>query len=299
MYISLLLAFLLLGSASEPGTPRAADALLADLVRLDTPDADLPALERIAAMQAVYRGGTAHLQTGADCHSIASDNQRDLFDATALMAFYQPDEALLHRMRCLHERLVSDGTAGAADHRALHGALVALRHFDEANQLRDRWSLPVPTLPDIRGEPSAGMEVLRLGHADAVERIAFPENGVHVVALVHPNCSFSARALQAIVTDPGYDALRGHMRLVVRSDPHWPEKAMRAWNTLHPDLPMLAMVPGVKFSQLDMHETPVFHLVQDGVVVETVVGWQGDGAAVRALAERLVSLIPDANREVD
>ncbi|MEG2803136.1 hypothetical protein [Stenotrophomonas sp.] len=255
-------------------------SLHARLVALDATPAQPPA-ERLAAMRIAYAQAAPVTMQPAACTALPDDRLQDLFRSTALIAFYAREPATLLRLQCLYEALVARDLAADEHHRAMRGSLIALQRFDEANALNDRLQTPPAALPQIQGNTLVGRPLLRMMGLAQVERTVLAEAGVVVVAVVHPYCGFSRRALEAITTRPDYAWLRSHLQLVVPIGQAWPGQEMLDWNTAHPALPMQPMVSDPSWQVLDTGQSPVFHLLRDGKVVATVSGWPPEGADLR------------------
>lgn len=283
-------AVLLLGvfalAPAAAGTQAVPGSLYAELQALDD-DPALPAAGRLAAMRLAYARAAPDVMQPGDCAALPDARLQDLFDATALIAFYARDPATLARLQCLYDTLQTRALATEDQHRAMRGALIALQRFDAANALGARLSKTPSALPEIRGTSLPGRPVLRLGSLAQVERAVLAEDGLRVVAVVHPYCGFSRRALEAITTAAEYAWLRDHLQLLVPIGQVWPGQEMLDWNAAHPDLPMQPMVADPAWQDVETDQTPLFHLMRDGKVIDTVAGWPPEGADLRALRAAL------------
>lgn len=266
----------LAGTDAVPGSLHAALRVLDD-------DPARPAAERLAAMRLAYAHAAPVVMQPSECAALPDARLQDLFESTALIAFYARDPATLARLQCLYDTLQARARATEEQHRAMRGALIALQRFDAANALRGRLAKPPSALPDIRGTPLPGRPVLRLDSLTQVQRAVLAEDGLRVVAVVHPYCGFSRRALEAITTAPEYAWLHDHLQLLVPIGQAWPGQEMLDWNAAHPGLPMQPMVADPAWRDVDTDQTPLFHLMRDGKVIDTVVGWPPEGADLRAL----------------
>lgn len=116
---------------------------------------------RLAALRLEYQSGVPASLRILDCDAIGSDQLEDLFLATHLLILHAPEAALLDRMICLHDAMDTAKLAKYFHHQKLHGAMVVLRKFSDANLLRLRYNLRVPELPELTkqegGEPTALM----------------------------------------------------------------------------------------------------------------------------------------------
>lgn len=271
---------LLLASAGVSAAPTPlADRLLA----IDEDARAVPLAERVQRLQAAYQADPLASMLAESCQAVPAERVEDAFAATQLVNFYAPDAQRLDQMQCLLPRLRGQGDAEKARADELHRALIAQRRFAQANALRADAGLDAKVLPEITGDMVAARQVLVLSDADHAVRRTLPQQGWQVVALVHPYCGFSQRALAAITTDPAFAGLRPHLQLVVPNDQSWPSQQMLDWNRAHPDLPMQPLQPGPAWTALRTGQTPTFHLLKDGELTTTALGWENDGQALRAL----------------
>jgi len=286
LFLAVLLCCGLLPSAAVARTEPVPGSLHARLVALDAAPAQ-PAAERLAAMRRAYAQAAPVAMQSGDCVALPDARLQDLFQSTALIAFYAREPATLLRLQCLYEALVARDLAVDDHHRSMRGSLIALQRFDEANALNSRLQTPPTALPTIGGKTLAGRPLLRLEDIGQVQRTVLAEDGLQVVAMVHPHCGFSRRALQAITSQPDYAWLRARLQLVVPISQVWPGQEMLDWNRAHPDLPMQPMVSDPSWHALDTGQSPVFHLLRDGEVVATVAGWPPEGADLRVIRAAL------------
>ncbi len=271
---------LLLASAGVSAAPTPlADRLLA----IDEDARAMPLAERVQRLQAAYQADPLASMLAEGCQTVPAERVEDAFAATQLVNFYAPDAQRLDQMQCLLPRLQGQGDAMKARADELHRALIAQRRFAQANALRADAGLDAKVLPGITGDTVAARQVLVLSDAEHAVRRTLPQQGWQVVALVHPYCGFSQRALAAITTDPAFAGLRPHLQLVVPNDQSWPIQQMLDWNRAHPDLPMQPLQPGPAWTALRTGQTPTFHLLKDGALMTTALGWENDGQALRAL----------------
>jgi hypothetical protein len=271
---------LLLSSAAVSAGPTP----LADRLRtLDEDARELPLAERVQRLQAAYQTDPLASGLSQGCQTVPVERVEDAFAATQLLNFYAPDARRLDQMHCLLLRLQKQGKVLKTRTDELHRALISQRRFAQANALRTDAGLEAKVLPEISGDTTAARQVLVLTDAHHAVRRTLPQQGWQVVALVHPYCGFSQRALAAITADPAFAWLRPHLQLVVPDDQNWPIQHMMEWNRAHPDLPMQPLQPGPDWTTLRTGQTPTFHLLKDGELTATALGWANDGQALRAL----------------
>lgn len=255
---------------------------------------EYPPQQRSNALQETYEAAFSNSIFLHRCAGIAVTDLDDIFLATALIAFYRRDVEWVGRVQCLHDALVAKKMADAGHHLKLHGLLVSVRHFDAANVLRRNHKLDVPALPLVTGAISendiSGMGMMAGGSVEHVVLSPPSAGGIQVIAMVHPFCGFSTRALDSILMDPSYEWLLPYLQLVVPRESAWPEAAMRSWNARYPTHPMHAQGVGRAWQPLDTYETPVFHLLHNGELIISATGWKGDGTELQVVRKALLNL---------
>lgn len=248
------------------------------------------AQQRMEALSDTYLASIDTASLSGECQSIRRDSAEDIFDATALVAIYRRDDEWVDRTVCVYRALNRSGLAARRHHRLLHGLLVSVHRFGDANDLQRRYAIDVPILPTLPDSNGAKLGVIKMTGVDEFQALSLPINGptgVQVVAIVHPYCGFSTRALDALLNDPEHAWLRPHLQLVVARESVWPEAAIREWSTQHPEYPMHVQDMGSGWASLETLETPIFHLLRDGELIISTKGWSGDGKALEPLRREL------------
>ncbi|WP_313438071.1 hypothetical protein [Stenotrophomonas sp.] len=278
---------IVVGAASSVGpVPLCRADTYAQLLKVEAATLDASARDRVDALSRIYVA-SRKASRAVGCRNMGRVIE-DQFKAAALFANYVPDAEPLRNALVQYELLIERGTAGPEHHRRLIGLHVARGDFTEAERLRRRWLSSLPALPRvIPGRFPPGLPVYAV-HADgSLVRDSIRPNGDQVVAIVHPRCGHSRRALQSIVAQPAYQDLRAKLILVVPSGPYWAGDGIAEWNQLHPGLPMRVMYADKRWADFDRQQTPVFHLVREGRVIETGTGWRGTGEEVAPIMRAL------------
>jgi len=104
------------------------------------------------------------------------------------------------------------------------------------------------------------------------------DHGLHLVVVSHPLCHFSRNATDAIAKDP-------MLARVFAEHGHWITPLLRQedfevlpeWNRAHPDFRMSSVEDPRSWPGFEFKQTPVFYIVRDGRILDTIVGWPGDG----------------------
>ena len=217
-------------------------------------------------------------------------NDDDLFRATAFAERYSLETADVDTLGCLYRKLAAAGGLTSWHTQTYAGALVSVSRYSDANALRARTGAPdLPVLPALQiPRASAGQGWRMLSIQDRLHaRVQAWNPDAHrpqVVAVVHPACAFSVRALSEIERRPELQWLRDSLLLVVPPDASLPLNGLLEWNAAHPKLPMHPMYVRADWKPLASLDTPTFYLVRDGQVIGSFEGWPNPQgvAALRA-----------------
>jgi hypothetical protein len=212
-----------------------------------------------------------------------------LFDDAWLATYYHPDAAALEAMLGIVAELDARGSTTPRELARTRNALLAARRFEQAAAFGDshpRAALsPLPRFVDAgdiaSGRPSAWREA---GNG-RFERVALDLGPTQV--LVMAGCHFSDDAARGIDADPVLGPL-------FRTHAHWLGQPpgvedpadVEAWNTTHPQAPMLPLYDRDEWPMFPRWVMPTFYVVRDGEVLGSVRGW----APAEARAE-LVGLL--------
>ncbi len=284
--LSVVRSFLLVLMVLVPVTVRAADPIDTRILELDRALIVAGAPNRAEQLAAAYDEWKNRNSLGASCASLSDAVLHESFRAGARVARYLGDTASLRDLECPYLQLVRRRIASADEHLGMHGALIQNRQFDKANALAKRERLSVAKLPQIKGANGDKQGVLQASKDGGVEWHPWIySGGDEVVAYVSPSCGFSRTAMKSISEEPEWAWIRPKIRFVVRRAPVWPYPGVNEWNETNPSLPMQNQAGAAGWHSLDVLETPVFHIVRDGVVIKTISGWENSGAELAAMQE--------------
>ena len=204
----------------------------------------------------------------------------ELFRATAFAEFYSLADADVDTLGCLYGELSADGRSTDWHTLTYAGALVTVARFATANQyLAQVEGGRTPMLPQITSAPDlpAGAQWRYLSlesDSSAITNAWTPVTGqLQIVAVVHPACAFSARALSDIASQNDLRWLRERLLLLVPPDPSLPAEGILHWNSAHPNLPMQRMYTRSDWQPLSNLDTPTFYLMRGAEVVQVFEGW--------------------------
>lgn len=177
----------------------------------------------------------------------------------------------------------------------LRNALLAARRFEDAGHLAERypdieWS-PLPELVDpfpADQKPHRSVWLLSEDNGSLV-RQQLETEGLQLLVTSSFNCGFSRNAAEDIATDPVLGPVFEQEAIWLMLPPGFEtiDGAME-WNRRNPDAPARLMYSRDEWPILTDWQTPVFHVLRDGRVLDTVVGWpRGEGKTREALIEML------------
>jgi hypothetical protein len=233
------------------------------------------------------------LMAGRDPCSLANDEKSldDIFKATALVQLYSLSESHANTLGCLYQKLLRSETVSTWHTITYAGALVSIARFDDANRLleeiKDRQTSPLPVIKQAPADANRdSWRLLSLKNADeaSVSQWTSAPEHLQVVAVVHPSCGPSARAMAGITTRSDLAWLRGRLTLLVPPDSTLPASGILEWNRANPDLPMHRMYTRDDWAALASLDTPTFYLMQGTQVIERFEGWPNDAGLQRLQA---------------
>lgn len=277
---------LLLWCLLLPAAAWAAPAIDTQLRELDQALLASGASDRVARLASAYASWESSASPDDGCDALSDLDLEAAFRASVYISMYVGDEKWLGKVRCIHAELGRRGIATETTHRKMHAVLVQVRHFAAANELRERASLRVDELPEIERNAPDQQGVLHPLSGGKLEwrRWTYRE-GMEVVVYVSPACAPSRRAMHVIMNEPEWTWIRSSVRFVVRRSPAWPQPGVSEWNRSNPSHPMLLQAGPQGWKELDVHETPVFHVFRNGLRLRTLTGWAEASAHLMSLKE--------------
>ncbi|MCD7099704.1 hypothetical protein [Stenotrophomonas sp. MMGLT7] len=264
------------------------DSIYEQLVALNSQLRDVSGQQRSAAVVQRYRELMSKVSA---CVRPIDDVARadDLFRATAFAELYSLSESDVDTLGCLYQELSRNGKTSRWHVLTYAGALVTVARYADANRLSKH--VPdgrMPLLPELTAAPSLskGWRFISLeneAHADVRNWTPLPDQ-LQIIAVVHPACAFSVRALADIESREDLRQMRDHLLLVVPPDASLPNKALLTWNGTHPDMPMHVMYTRDDWQALPSLDTPTFYLMSGTQLVQTFEGWPNADGVIRMQA---------------
>lgn len=241
---------------------------------------------------------------GADVRSSQSTafsaaELRLLIKATQDAFFYKPLPSFAEQMKKMAETL---STLGADEHRGIlektYSYLLVARRFDEASEFAQHagidqveWQVDGGATDFDPARPA----VLSIRNDDngvrLVPRNNSLEKGRRVVAVVHPNCGFSRRAMEVVERDETLQALFRERTTWLASQTHTrPLKPLMDWNVNAKETVVQLVYQEDSWpDHVGFMQTPVFYFLADGELIDTVSGWPDDhqGERLKQAFDRL------------
>ncbi|PPU97507.1 hypothetical protein [Xanthomonas hyacinthi] len=274
------------GKAQEPATP--VDDAYSRLAALDQATLDSAREERLRRLRAAYAQDFASLIRSEKLQTASSAELELLLRATQRLAYYSDDPRYLEDMEKVVKQL---GTRiGPDELKIYHGSLIQFRQFDEARMLAilhpDVGLEAVPRVITATAPIKANAYAMGTSQRQLRE-IELPLRGDTLIAIVHPNCGFSLRSMDALRGSP---LLRGlkvlWMAPVARRVDY---DTFAEWNRRHIDQPIVLARRTSDWPMIDEWGTPNFYLFRDSKVVAHFTGWpkEGNQYLLKALGQRL------------
>ena len=257
-----------------------------------------------ARVLTTFRSGWTSPATLTDVQRSDDVGLRAWYDATISVNFHAAAAAIDDQAIVLRE-LARRGLATDRDFLDHYRGLVHARRFEEAAALQRAHPVDgmeqLPALTGLEAGVDGVPTVMRVDpESGRLQRRAVDlARGTQIVAIVHPGCGFSQRALEAISGDAELSALfEGRSHFVAPPSGRIEFDRFRDWNRAHPGAEIALAYHVDEWPITAMSSTPVFHFFLDGKLVESVSSWpkEGNRAALLA-ASRRAGLGPETNSE--
>jgi hypothetical protein len=240
--------------------------------------------QRIAAMRSMFDARLADAFASVRLTALSDDEVGAIFDAAALMAFYDRAPGIVDDQDRAFVELRRRGLADNEHVKSMFGTLIALRRFDEARELAAGFpAVPLESVPELRdaeGFDPARPSLLRVAEAGTPWQRENPvlSNDAQIIVVGHPLCHFSRNATLAIEADSTLaDVFAVHSLWIGPADRHVYRDEYLDWRAQHPRLPILPILDVASWPMIDSSSTPRFYFLRGGVVQSEVVGWPEEG----------------------
>lgn len=243
-------------------------------------------------VQNEYQHIMLELGMRGSCESSYSTAQlKSAWYAALWAGFYTTEVKYLNDQLECYESISAKGALISYEIENTFTALLRYRRFEQADEMRERHpSHEFPSLPKFTDFQSEGPSIIRIIEQPEV---AFERHAVHlpdsraIVVISAAGCQFSRRAIQAIQADPYLrQAFSGSLWMTPPDDLTQYHRIID-WNEKYSDIAELTVVYAPQeFPLFDMQQSPTFYFLNDGEIVETMIGW--DDSIQPALVESVL-----------
>lgn len=281
-----LAALLGIATLLAPGTGDCSETLEQRFNRLveleDSTIGRLSSTERAASIAAGFDHDFGEFSE-ADLRGLESPALQAYFRAAELAQFHAHRDQDLEAMEAALSELVRRNQASPADLQGMFGAYMSVRAFDEARRFAADHGLQtseaVPVVANWLPAGFAGASLLQPATSShAVNRTPFaPTTDAYIVAVSHPMCGPSRRAMAAIEADAGLTRIFRDAHWIAPADRRLHLDLLRAWNEDHALTQFAIAWRRDEWPQIDHWATPTFYFFAGGELVAKVTGWPEEG----------------------
>lgn len=248
--------------------------------------------ERAQAIESGYRQTFRDLSP-AEINELTDTEIGFEFRGAYTALFYTRNKSYLEIMDRYLSELERRGTAQDTLRRDYYQALIKVRNFEEASKYKEiHRELPLERIPSIKHAKNSARGS-RIYHAApekfelSSESIALNQ-GTHVIAVVHPLCTPSGRAIRDILNDrKTWKAMKGVTHWVLPQDTRLNFEQVQSWNRQNPEVEMVLTHDIREWPLLEDWSTPHFYLISDGKLIDKFGGWPLEGGNRERLLELL------------
>lgn len=217
-------------------------------------------------------------------HALRDADLQLLLDASLGAGTTSDDPSIADTALMVHQEYERRGLAESAETRRVFNLLLAARRFETAKRFASQH--PEANLPDLPSfedtGAAAGTPTLWEFSANGagLKRQALDLAPAQII--VTAGCHFSADAAEDISVDPVLGPVfRRHARWLSLAPGREDLDSLQEWNRKFPEAPMTPIYDRAEWSIFPIWRMPVFHIVRDGKIVESVVGWSRNPAGNR------------------
>ncbi|PPT78463.1 hypothetical protein XarbCFBP8152_12225 [Xanthomonas arboricola] len=277
-----------MGAAVSKEVAPSLDDAYSDLVQLDDLTATISDDMRQKRLSEAYARDFLPVIRSASLNRASSGDLHFLLRASHRLAYYTNDPRYLDDMMLVMKE--NRSAASADDLRLFHTTLVQFRRFHEAAKLaQEHPGIDLENVPGVRLMDSGGKSNAYAidTKEDLLREIDISTRGEVLVAIVHPLCGFSLRAMHDLRNSPLLRETTTVWLAPVGQRIYY--DVLKKWNAEHPDQEIMLARSTADWSMIEQWATPNFYLLREGHVISHFSGWPktGNWRALRdLLAER-------------
>jgi hypothetical protein len=216
------------------------------------------------------------------------DDLLEAFKAADIATFYSHDPAIALELRGIYERLREHGIADPSHAESVLGSLVLTRELKAARAFnKEAMVVPEESLIWLAHAPASGADrrvILDVAGAELVSREVDVSTGLRLLVVAHPGCGYSRKAADAIQADDMLREIFERHAVWIAPPTREPTNAsIIKWNLKRPKQRLSVAYRASDWPLIDDWSTPMFYLLRDGQLVDTVAGWPADGTTQEQL----------------
>lgn len=246
------------------------------LVALDQATLDDAREQRVTRLRDAYARDFAPLIRSADLQTASAPKLDVLMRATQRLAYYSDDPQYLEDMASVVQRL---GPSIAPDAvKIYHASLIQFRRFDQVRQLAlQHPDVALESVPRVVAAPPPARPnaYVMETRQRQLREIEIPLHDATLIAVVHPHCGFSRRAMDALRGSPLLQGLT--VRWIAPVGRRIDYDVFVEWNAAHADQSIVLARRTADWPMIDDWATPTFYLLRNGKLVAHFSGWPKDG----------------------
>lgn len=222
------------------------------------------------------------LYPAADFSNYDIEALRARFESADIATFYSHDSAIADEMLEIYGILRDRGANHSKDLSAVAGAQIISRNFGAIEEISGTEPLPeefdIPIIENRVSDENANWQILRPSENKLVRDIRSIKDGKFVVVISNPLCGFSDAATKVIESDKHLSSFFTEYGLwLVPPARRLYSNEVISWNKNHQSQEMVLAYQARNWPIIDDWSTPIFYFVNDGNVVDKVVGWPKNG----------------------
>ncbi|VAW32866.1 hypothetical protein MNBD_GAMMA01-455 [hydrothermal vent metagenome] len=239
--------------------------------------------ERNSALEYFYYSELQPFLTKNKARSYSKEQLSDVLKAFSTITFYVQNKEISTDYLSIFEIYSRNKWSEKKDYYKVYGALNGARMFAKAQEFYDKYSqydLPKP-LKLLNNTTKGAINVYSPSNKDEYslksEEFNFSKE-TEIIVISNPICHFSNMAVSSIGQHFGLnDFLQTHSRWLVPPSTRWDFEKINIRNTQHPNFKIKYIDKEKDFLIFDYWGTPTFYFLENGKVLDKLVGWPKEG----------------------